>query len=65
MKLRTSYFNPGVLRKDLTRFAPLWGLYTVFMLLVVLMIRDDNDTAYSFALSADGIMRAMSPVNFV
>ena len=64
MKLRTSYFNPGVLKKDITRFAPLWGLYTVFMLLVVFMIQNDT-TAMSFALSADDIMQAMAPVNFV
>ena len=37
MKLRTSFFNPTVFRKDLTRFAPTWVLYTVglFMMLAV------------------------------
>ena len=34
MKLRTSFFNPAVLRKDITRFAPLWGLYFVGLLLL-------------------------------
>lgn len=29
MKLRTSFFNFGVLRKNLSRFAPLWILYAV------------------------------------
>ena len=29
MKSRTSFFNPAVLRKDITRFAPLWGMYLV------------------------------------
>lgn len=37
MKLKTSFFNPTVLRKDLTRFAPLWGLFLVFKLLAVLL----------------------------
>ena len=37
MKLKTSFFNTSVLKKDITRFAPLWGLYTVFMLLVVFL----------------------------
>jgi len=64
MKLRTSYFNAGVLKKDLTRFAPLWGLYTVFMLLFLLLIRESNDTAYTFAMSADSIMQGMGVVNF-
>ena len=34
MKSRISFFNPAVLRKDITRFAPLWGLYLVGMLLL-------------------------------
>ena len=29
MKLRTSFFNIHVLKKNLTRFAPLWVLYCV------------------------------------
>ena len=41
MKSRTSFFNPTVLKKDITRFAPLWGLYTVFMLLAVFLIWAD------------------------
>lgn len=35
MKLRTSYFNPIAFRKDITRFAPSWALYTIFLLLTV------------------------------
>ncbi len=34
MKLRTSYFNAGLLRKNLTRFAPLWGIYLVMGVLI-------------------------------
>lgn len=34
MKSRISFFNSTVLRKDLTRFAPVWGLYLVGGLLV-------------------------------
>ena len=36
MKLRTSYFNATVLKKDITRYAPVWALYTIFLLLVYL-----------------------------
>ena len=64
MKLRTSFFNTAVLKKDITRFAPLWGLYTVFMLLVLFVIRDGNSTPVAFAREADDIMRAMGVVNF-
>ena len=33
MKSRTSFFNPTVYRKNLTRFAPSWVIYTVILLL--------------------------------
>lgn len=36
MKLRTSFFNPTLYKKDITRFAPLWILYTVVMMLIML-----------------------------
>lgn len=35
MRLRTSYFNTTVLKKDITRFAPVWGLYSVFLLILL------------------------------
>lgn len=40
MKLRTSYFNATVLRKDITRFAPVWVLYTVFLLLCFMILSE-------------------------
>ena len=33
MKSRTSFFNATVLKKDITRFSPVWILYTVILLL--------------------------------
>ena len=36
MKLRTSFCNGTVLKKDITRFAPLWAVYLVGGLLVML-----------------------------
>ena len=33
MKLKTSFFNATVLKKDITRFAPVWGIYSVILLL--------------------------------
>lgn len=41
MKLKYSWFNPTVLKKDITRFAPLWGLYGVCCLLSLLGISID------------------------
>ena len=39
MKSRTSFFNPTAFRKTITRFAPVWVLYTVFLLMVLFGIR--------------------------
>ncbi|MBE6958408.1 MAG: hypothetical protein E7447_04575 [Ruminococcaceae bacterium] len=36
MKLRTSFFDKATFRKDITRFWPIWVLYTVLMLLIML-----------------------------
>ncbi len=36
MKLRTSFFDGPTFKKDITRFLPLWVLYTVAMLLIML-----------------------------
>lgn len=35
MKSRISFFNVGLFKKDITRFAPLWALYTVGLLLTL------------------------------
>lgn len=64
MKLRTSYFNSTVLKKDITRFAPVWGLYTLFMLMVVFLLRESHSSADRFANSASDIMMTMGVVNF-
>jgi len=38
MKLRTSYFNAKVLRKDITRFCPVWALYGVFLVIYLMAL---------------------------
>ena len=65
MKLKTSFFNTTVLKKDITRFAPLWGLYTVFMLLFLVLFFGDNQEPASIATDAPYIMMAMGIVNFI
>jgi len=65
MKLRTSFFNTAVLKKDITRFAPLWGLYTIFQLLfVLLMWESEGSPAWFFCTAAD-ILPSMGILNFV
>ncbi len=34
MKSRISFFNKAIFRKNITRFFPVWALYTIFLLLV-------------------------------
>ena len=53
MKSKISFFNSTVLRKDLTRFAPAWGLYLTGMLLLMLTIfvEEDYDLAYTLGLT--------------
>ncbi len=42
MKSRTSFFNPTAFKKTITRFAPVWVLYTVFLLLVLFGIQSQK-----------------------
>lgn len=50
MKLRTSFFNVTALRKNLTRFAPAWALYGLFMLLLILDGRHMSDQGFAVSL---------------
>ena len=44
MKSRTSFFNFTAFRKNITRFVPVWALYTVFLLLVLFAISGQEAT---------------------
>ena len=41
MKSRTSFFNKTVFKKDIFRYYPIWGLYTVFLLLIFFGLSDN------------------------
>lgn len=62
MKSRTSFFNVAALRKNLTRFAPAWGIYGLLMLLFMLTGSDLSDM--SFASSMRDTIMAMAVMNF-
>ena len=64
MKLRTSFCNPTVLRKDITRFAPVWGCYTI-MLLLVLSGFVTLRTPYIRCLNAADMVAPMAVVNLI
>ena len=61
MKLRTSFFNLTVLRKDITRFAPAWGLYLTGMLLLMLTLFPD--TGYNQSYTVGMTISLFSAVN--
>lgn len=63
MKLRTSFFNTTVLKKDITRFAPLWGLYTVFMLLFIMLLWDAEGSGQRIMNIAGEIYASMGVLN--
>lgn len=46
MKLRTSFFNPTAFKKDVTRFAPAWALYTLFLLLMMTVVMSGEGDYY-------------------
>ena len=64
MKLRTSFFNPAVFKKNITRFAPLWGLYLVGMLLLCVggLFRDEEN--FSLASIMGTSIGIFSVINF-
>ena len=65
MKSRTSFFNTTVLWKDLTRFAPVWGLFAIFQVLFVLLLWGGEDDAARFAVNASGILTGMGILNLL
>lgn len=46
MKSGTSFFNGAALRKDITRFAPVWGLYSVFLLLLLISMQSGGTWSF-------------------
>ena len=65
MKSRTSFFNTTVLKKDITRFAPVWGLYSVFVGLFLLLWWDLEPSPARFVNTATDVLTAMGIVNFL
>lgn len=64
MQSKTSFFNPTALKKDLTRFAPLWGLYTLCLLLGLLLL-SPNKTDYWLTSDFASLPAAMAPINLI
>lgn len=65
MKLRTSFFNFSVLRKDITRFSPLWGLYTVAVLVYLLLVWAIGDSTHMRMYNLPHVLSSMAFVNLL
>lgn len=67
MPSRTSFFNKTVFKKNLTRFAPAWGLYTLCLILgVVLIYHNGGSTkAFHFGSNLTELIQIMSIVNLI
>lgn len=64
MKLRTLCCNKTVLRKDISRFAPLWAIYLIGGLLVMLTTLSSS-TASGAARSLAGTIGGFSIINMI
>ena len=64
MKLRTLFFDKTVLRKDITRFAPLWAIYFIGGLLVMLNVADSTSAhGYNAANNVGATITYFSIIN--
>lgn len=64
MKSRISFFDKAVLRKDITRFAPLWAIYLIGGLLVMLTLAAGRDYSYA-ARSLTEVIGPFSIINMI
>ena len=63
MKSRISFFNVTVFKKNLTRFAPCWGLYTVGALMgLILLLNDGSNWMADNLVGAVNVLCVITPV---
>ena len=62
MKLRTSFFNATIFKKDIVRFAPLWSIYFIGGLLVMLSLFAGNQ---NFTTNAKDLAETIAPLSIV
>ena len=61
MKSRISFFDKAVIRKDITRFAPLWAIYLIGGLMVMMTMVSGRN--YSYA--AQDLMEVIGPFSII
>ena len=65
MTSKTSFFNPSVLRKDLTRFAPVWALYSIALVLYNFLMFGNFNTAEDYAVFVSSYIVNLSAVSMI
>ena len=67
MRSRTSCFNKTVFRKNLLRFAPVWGTYTLCLVVGILLMYTNGGTMkqYHFAYHMTQLVEIMAVVNLL
>lgn len=63
MKSKTSFCNSTAVRKDLTRFAPLWILYTLCLLLGLALLYVNDSNKFWFANNIGEMIHYSSLIN--
>ena len=65
MRSRTSCFNKTVFRKNLLRFAPVWGVYTLCLVMGILLLYTNGGgmKQYHFARHMTDLVEIMAMVN--
>ena len=67
MRSKISCFNPTVYRKNLTRFAPVWGVYGLSLVMGILLLYTNGGTAraFHFADHMTELVEIMGVVNLL
>lgn len=67
MRSKTSCFNRTVFRKNLLRFAPVWGVYTLCLVVGILILYGNGGTAkfFHFAYHMTQLVEIMAVVNLI
>ena len=67
MRSKTSCFNSAVFKKNLTRFAPVWGMYILCLMLGTFLIYNNGGTfkEYHFGKNLTELPQIMSVINLI
>lgn len=60
MQFKTSCCNKTLLKKDLTRFAPLWGVYTLGLLMILFLTWEDKSIPFNNIYAIRGLFSNMA-----